>query len=237
MFKRWLEKLAGSNTLYYPGCVTRYALPEVGRRYEELLRRAGVDVIVLPGETLCCGSPVKRAGYIADFDELKRKNLDIFARFSVRKIITNCPGCYHTFKYDYGLEGHHVAQVLAQRQGAGKHTRTTNGDAITYHDPCHLGRWSGVYDEPRQLLAQAGWAVAELPDNREHSLCCGAGGGLKSNFPELADAIAQNRLAQVENGRLCTACPLCYAHFKANANGVEVIEFGEALARGVEARR
>lgn len=237
MFKHWLEKLAGSNTLYYPGCVTRYALPEVGRRYEELLRRAGVDVIVLPGETLCCGSPVKRAGYTADFDELKRKNLDIFARFSVRKIITNCPGCYHTFKYDYGLDAHHVAQVLAQCQGAGKHTRTTNGDAITYHDPCHLGRWSGVYDEPRQLLAQAGWRVAELPDNREHSLCCGAGGGLKSNFPELADAIAQNRLAQVENGRLCTACPLCYAHFKANANGVEVIEFGEALARGVEARR
>lgn len=237
MFKHWLEKLAGSNTLYYPGCVTRYALPEVGRRYEELLRRAGVDVIVLPGETLCCGSPVKRAGYTADFDELKRKNLDIFARFSVRQIITNCPGCYHTFKYDYGLEAHHVTQVLAQRQGAGKHTRTTNADAITYHDPCHLGRWSGVYDEPRQLLAQAGWAVAELPDNREHSLCCGAGGGLKSNFPELADAIAQNRVAQVENGRLCTACPLCYAHFKANANGVEVIEFGEALARDVEARR
>lgn len=237
MFKHWLEKLAGSNTLYYPGCVTRYALPEVGRRYEELLRRAGVDVIVLPGETLCCGSPVKRAGYTADFDELKRKNLDIFARFSVRQIITNCPGCYHTFKYDYGLEAHHVAQVLAQRQRAGKHTRITNADAITYHDPCHLGRWSGVYDEPRQLLAQAGWAVAELPDNREHSLCCGAGGGLKSNFPELADAIARDRLAQVENGRLCTACPLCYAHFKANANGVEVIEFGEALAHRVEARR
>lgn len=236
MFKRWLEKLAGSNTLYYPGCVTRYALPEVGRRYEELLRRAGVDLIILPGETLCCGSPVKRAGYTADFAELKRKNLDIFARFSVRKIITNCPGCYHTFKHDYELEAYHVAQVLAQRQWAGKRPQTTNGDALTYHDPCHLGRWSGIYNEPRQLLAQAGWAVAELPDNREHSLCCGAGGGLKSNFPELADAIAQNRLAQVENGRLCTACPLCYAHFKANANGVEVIELGEALARGVEVR-
>lgn len=237
MFKRWLEKLAGSNTLYYPGCVTRYALPEVGKRYEELLRRAGVDLIILPGETLCCGSPVKRAGYTADFAELKRKNLDTFARFSVRKIITNCPGCYHTFKHDYGLEAYHVAQVLAQRQWKGKRTRITNGDALTYHDPCHLGRWSGVYDEPRQLLAQTGWVVAELPDNQEHSLCCGAGGGLKSNFPELADAIAQNRLAQVENGRLCTACPLCYAHFKANANGVEVIELGEALARGLEVRQ
>jgi Fe-S oxidoreductase len=249
MLKRWLERLAGSNTLYYPGCVTHYALPEVGRRYEELLRHAGVDFIVLPGETLCCGSPVKRAGYVADFEELKAKNLRIFARFSVRKIITNCPGCYHTLKHDYGLEAYHVSQVLAdrlsretRRQGD-RETRRVSPPLplspsphlpITYHDPCHLGRWSGIYDEPRQLLANAGWTVTELPDNREHSLCCGAGGGLKSNFPDLANAIAQQRLSQVENGRLCTACPLCYAHFKENADGVEVLEFGEALAHSLE---
>ena len=232
MFKRWLEKLSGSNTLYYPGCVTRDALPNVGRRYEELLRRAGVDFIVLPGETVCCGSPVKRAGYAADFENLKAKNLEIFARFSVRKIITNCPGCYHTLKHDYGLEAYHVSHVLSLRANP-----TTLPKPITYHDPCHLGRWSGIYDEPRQLLANAGWNVTELPDNREQSLCCGAGGGVKSNFPELADAIARERLAQVENGRLCTACPLCYAHFKANAESVEIIEFGEALARGTEVSR
>jgi len=234
MFKRWIEKLAGSNTLYYPGCVTRYALPEVGKRYEDLLRRAGIDFIVLPGEAVCCGSPVKRAGYAADFEELKRKNLEIFARFSVRKIITNCPGCYHTLKHDYGLEAYHVAQIFAAQS---PRQTTRAAEPITYHDPCHLGRWSGIYDEPRQLLANAGWNVTELLDNREQSLCCGAGGGVKSNFPELADAIAQERLAQVENGRLCTACPLCYAHFKANANGVEVIEFGDALARGMEMTR
>jgi len=257
MFKRWLEKLAGSNTLYYPGCVTHYALPNVEVRYEELLRRAGVDFIVLPGETLCCGSPVKRAGYATDFEELKAKNLEIFARFSVRKIITNCPGCYHTLKQDYGLEAYHVTQVLLEQKSGGAGGRGSGGARehgsmgefssasqhpctpapqlpITYHDPCHLGRWSGVYDEPRQLLASAGWTVAELPDNREQSLCCGAGGGVKSNFPDLANAIARQRLAQVENKRLCTACPLCYAHFKENANGVEVLEFSEALARGLE---
>ena len=229
MFERWLEKLAGSNTLYYPGCVTRYALPDVGRRYEVLLRRAGVDFIVVPGEALCCGSPVKRAGYAADFESLKARNLEVFGRFSVRKIITNCPGCYHTLKHDYGLEAHHVSQVLSPER-----LPVNEVASITYHDPCHLGRWSGVYDEPRQLLAGAGWTVAELPDNREQSLCCGAGGGLKSNYPDLADAIARERLAQVENGRLCTACPLCYAHFKEHADGIEVLEFGAALARGLE---
>ena len=228
--RHWLEKVAGGNTLYYPGCVTQYVLPEVGERYQQLLRQAGVDFIVLMGETLCCGSPVKRAGYSQDFAELRAKNLEIFARFSVRKIITNCPGCYHTLLKDYGIQTLHASQVLAAAgmkapQGAGAGAAPT----ITYHDPCHLGRWSGIYDEPRQLLAGAGWAVEELPDNREASLCCGAGGGLKANDPQLADAIARERLAHVRNGRLCTPCPLCYAHFKGNAEGIQVLELSEAL--------
>lgn len=226
MFKRLLEKLSGSNTLYYPGCVTQYALPEVGARYETLLRRAGVDFIVLPGETLCCGSPVKRAGYSADFEDLKQKNLAVFNRFSVRKIITNCPGCYHTLKYDYGLDAYHVTQILSPRPESRSNPPAR---AMTYHDSCHLGRWSGIYDQPRQLLQDAGWEVTELPDNQEHSLCCGAGGGVKSNYPELANAIARQRLEQVQNGVLCTACPLCYAHFKENAAEVEVLELSQAL--------
>ncbi len=234
MLKRWLEKLSGSNTLYYPGCVTCYALPEIQATYEAVLRSAGIDFIMLPGEMLCCGSPVKRAGYLADFEQLKAQNLEIFARFSVRKIITNCPGCYHTLKYDYGLAVSHVSQALAAVRPSKKGQQTADEAAITYHDPCHLGRWSGVYDEPRRLLAAAGWRVAELPDNREQSLCCGAGGGLKSNHPDLANAIACRRLEMVRNGRLCTACPLCFVHFKENAGDVEVLEFSQALVGGLE---
>ncbi len=224
MFKSFLERLSGGNTLYYPGCVTQYALPEVAERYERLLRQARIDFVVLPGEVLCCGSPAKRAGYLKDFEDLRRKNLETLARYGIRKIITNCPGCYHTLKVDYGLEAWHVTQVLRPAR-----THRAEAAPLTYHDPCHLGRWSGIYEEPRRLLAAAGWQVGELPDNREHSLCCGGGGGVKSNFPELADAIARRRLAQVANKRVCTACPLCYAHFKQNAGDVQVLELSEAL--------
>lgn len=228
MFRRFLNKLAGGNTLYYPGCVTQYALPEVAERYQELLRDAGIDFIVLNGETLCCGSPVKRAGYLADFEDLKAKNLAIFARFSVRKVVTNCPGCYHTLKHDYGLDAYHASQLLLPERLHGR----AGAGGLTYHDPCHLGRWSNVYDEPRRLLAAAGWQVAELPDNREQSLCCGAGGGVKANYPSLAAQIARQRLAQVDNARLCTACPLCYAHLREHGEDVEVLELSQALARG-----
>ena len=234
MWKRWLEKLTGGNTLYYPGCVTHYALPDVERRYEQLLRQAGVDFIMLPGETLCCGSPVKRAGYLKDFEDLKAKNLAIFERFSVRRIITNCPGCYHTLKEDYGLDVYHMTEVLLPRRRRLQARAPEDEADITYHDPCHLGRWCGIYDAPRELLAEAGWQVAELPDNRENRLCCGAGGGVKANFPELANAIARHRLALVNTRRLCTPCPLCYAHFKENAEDIEVLELSEALLPGTE---
>lgn len=238
MLKKWMKKLIGGNTLYYPGCVTRYALPEVQERYEGLLRQAKVDFIVLPGELQCCGSPVRRAGYKQDFDQLKAKNLETFARFSVDKIITNCPGCYHTLKYEYQLNVFHITQVLSVKNGGIPSRFDRDGkQAITYHDPCHLGRWSDIYKEPRRLLDQAGWQVVELPDNREMSLCCGAGGGVKSNYPDLANAIAKTRLAQVENGRLCTTCPLCYAHFKENAGDIHVMEFSEALIPDCEERR
>ena len=92
-------------------------------------------------------------------------------------------------------------------------------------------------DNVRVDSCQAGWQVVELADNREMSLCCGAGGGVKSNYPDLANAIAQARLAQVENGRLCTACPLCYAHFKENAGDIQVMEFSEALISNRKERR
>ena len=231
MWKRILEKLSGSNTLYYPGCVTHYALPEVEARYEELLRQAGIDFIVLSGESLCCGSPAKRAGYVADFEDLKQKNLAVLERFSVRKIITNCPGCFHTFKYEYKVDTYHISQILSPKP---KNKSGSPIQSLTYHDSCHLGRWSGIYDQPRHLLANAGWNVIELQDNREHSLCCGAGGGVKSNFPDLANAIARQRLERVHNGVLCTACPLCYAHFKENASGIKVLELSEALEKGRE---
>ena len=228
--KKWLSKLLGQNTLYYPGCVTQYVLPDTAQRYENLLRRAGINFIVLSGETLCCGSPVKRAGYFDDFEALKRKNLEIFGRFSIGKVITNCPGCYHTLKFDYGLNAYHVTQVLAEQIGNRVNQADTNRAALTFHDPCHLGRWADIYEEPRQLLSLAGWEIEELPDNREHSLCCGAGGGVKSNFPDLANAIACQRLTQVSNGRLYTACPLCYSHFKENAQDIEILELSEALS-------
>lgn len=226
MFKKLLERLKFGNTLYYPGCLTHYALPKIEKNYEKLLRMLGVDFIFLP-EFNCCGSPVLHAGYRADFVRLKEKNFAFFKRYGVAKIITNCPACFEILS-GYGLDVEHITQTVWK--GVQKLKIKHKGE-ITYHDPCHLGRHSGVYNEPRKILKATGFDLVELPNCKESSMCCGGGAGFRTNYPELAAKIARNVLKCVRTKKLITPCPLCYVQFKENAKGtgIEVLEFSEVL--------
>lgn len=231
---RWIlkffEGVLGRNTLYYPGCLAHIASPELEENYKELLSRLGVEFMTIP-EFNCCGSPVMRAGYEEDFEELKRRNLELFSKYGIKKIITNCPGCYNMLKNNYGLEVQHVTQVIENKLSKLKYRK--RHEKVTYHDPCHLGRHSGIYDEPRSILRKIGFEVEELEESRENALCCGAGGGLKSNSPKLANKIARNVLANVKTKKLVTPCPMCCAHFRENSKGVEIVELGELLIKDI----
>jgi len=226
----FIGKVLPGNTLYYAGCVSRLAEPAIEESYKEALRSAGIKFISVP-EFNCCGSPVLRAGYKKDFDELKKKNLDIFERYGITRVITNCPGCYNMFRKHYpGLKAEHVTQALNKKINL---VRAVHKGKITYHDPCHLGRHAGIYNEPRHILGRLGFEVEELEKNRENALCCGAGGGLKSNYPDIADKAAKQVLSKVKTG-LVTTCPLCYMHFKENKlKNMKVFELGQLLAGAV----
>jgi Fe-S oxidoreductase len=227
----WLfDKLKGGNTLYYPGCMTKFALKDKQEKYERLLRRLGIEYIKLSDVELCCGIPVLNAGYLEDFENLKKKNLEIFKEYDVKKIITNCPGCCHTLKNEYGLDAEHITQVLAENlDRLGIENRKPETLEITYHDPCHLGRWGGIYDEPRDVLKKKGFKVEELDYNRNESLCCGGGGGLRQNDGSAASKVACNVLNQVKTKRLVTACPMCFYHLRENAKNVEVLDYIDAV--------
>ncbi|MFH1125957.1 MAG: (Fe-S)-binding protein [Candidatus Altiarchaeota archaeon] len=226
MLKKLLEKLRGGNTLYYPGCITKFVLKDKQKRYEELLRKLGVEYIKLPNVELCCGIPVLNAGYVEDFEELKRKNLEIFREYDVKKVITNCPGCYHTLKNEYGLEAEHITQILARNIDK---IKPSFREEVTYHDPCHLGRWSGIYEEPRKVLERRGFKIKELPYNKIDSMCCGGGGGLRQNDRDTSDKVACNVLKKVKTKKLVTACPMCYYHFRENAKDVEVLDYVDVM--------
>jgi heterodisulfide reductase subunit D len=230
MFKRIMDKLLGmvKNTLYYPGCLTKYALPEILANYEKVLKKMDVDFIMLQEQEFCCGSPVIRAGYRKEFRQLKKDNLELFKQYGVSRIITSCPACYHMLKTEYGVEVEHMTQTVWKNIGKFDKDKF-KGEKITYHDPCHLGRYSDIYEEPRKILEYLGFEVVELKDNHEKSLCCGGGGGIRSYDPDISKRIARLRLNQVKTKKMITPCPMCYSHLKENAKDIEVLEFSEVL--------
>ncbi|MFH1432737.1 MAG: (Fe-S)-binding protein [archaeon] len=237
MFKRLKDLFSSTNTLYYPGCLTQTVLPEIQKNYETILNRLGIDFIMLKTDINCCGSPALNAGYTKDFEDLKEKNINILKQYSIGKIITNCPACYHILKNRYNLEVLHMTQVIAPDIKK-LHLKKDNTETITYHDPCHLGRHSGIFDEPRDIIRHMGYTIRELPRNREQSLCCGGGGGVRSNYKDISDKVAENILKVTKTKRLVTTCPLCYAHLKENTEGkyakIEILELSELITKNMK---
>ncbi len=232
------EKILGGNTLYYPGCLTKFVAKELKEKYEKILRKIGIDFIELSELEKCCGSPALKAGYLEDFKKLAEENLKIFKDHSVKKIITNCPACAMTFKIEYSkalgkewnIEVLHISQVLEKAIKEGKIKKKEIKEKITFHDPCHLGRGMGIFEEPREIIKSQGYEISEMELSRNESFCCGGGGGVKSNEPELANKIAKDRIEQAKKTGakiLCTNCPLCYLHLKENAKEIEVKELIE----------
>jgi len=86
------------------------------------------------------------------------------------------------------------------------------GLKVTYHDPCHAGRHIGIYGEPRALLARVA-TIVEMATIKESAKCCGAGGGVKKAFPDLALDIAKSRVKEAEQTGaqyLVSICPFCH---------------------------
>jgi Fe-S oxidoreductase len=240
LLSRIAERLFRGNTLYYPGCLTKLVLKDLEERYKAILRRLGLDVIQLRDLELCCGSPAYNAGYRSDFLQLAAKNFSIFKDHGASQIITNCPACYKVFSQDYpkalsewDIETVHITVVLQEALEGGRlKIEKRENKRVTYHDPCHLGRHSGIYEEPRAILRALGFELLEMESSREEAFCCGGGGGLRANNPELAIRIARARAEQAREAgteTLVTPCPLCYQHRKENSE-LQVLELSKVLS-------
>lgn len=194
--------------LYFRGCTAREKQTAIGEATERLLEIAGVDFHILEDEK-CCGSVLLRTGFIDDAKNQIEKNTEILKG---EKIITSCAGCYKTLKDDYeGLDVIHISQLLDELISDGKLKVSKKDLDVTYHDSCHLGRHCNVFDEPRNVIRSAANLV-EMENSHENSLCCGAGGGVKSAYPEIADQMASTRISQAKEtgcGILITSCPFC----------------------------
>lgn len=233
-----LEGLMGSNTLYYPGCLTKFVFRDIEENYKKILRGIGIDYIMLRDFEVCCGSPAYSFGYDEDSKDIAKKNFETFKKHNVSRIITSCPTCYAVFTEDYpklvggwNIKAEHITQTVNNAIKRGHSFKKHEGLRVTYHDPCHLGRRMGEYDAPREILKSIGCEIIEMEKSKKNSLCCGGGGGVPSNFEELAKAEAEERIGEAkETGAevLVTACSMCYAMLKERKK-MKVMELSQLL--------
>jgi len=231
--KNWMEKInfkiknaysEKADVLYFVGC-TAALTPEiqpVAITTAKVLHKFGVDFSVFGEHEVCCGSVAKRTGDIKAFNSVATKNYDLFKKSGVNTIITSCAGCYRTLKVDYAdifedleIKVLHTIEFIKFYLDEKNLILKNLGINTTYHDPCHTGRNSGLsplYEEPREILSKIS-NLTEMKTIKENAKCCGAGGGVKKGFPELALEIAKTRVQETEEtgvDYLVSICPFCY---------------------------
>lgn len=214
--------------LYFRGCTAREKQSEIQEATEKLLNLAGVDYHTLEDEK-CCGSVLLRTGFYKEAQNQIRQNTELLKD---EKILTSCAGCYKTLKEDYeGLDVMHISHLLNELINNNQLSVTKTDLNVTYHDSCHLARHCNVFDEPRNVIGSIANLV-EMENIRENSLCCGAGGGVKSAYPEIADEMAKARINQAKSTGceiLVTACPFCKLNLENDE--LEVLDLTEFLIK------
>lgn len=223
----------GGKILLYFGCTASFDtnVRQVAVNTVNILERLGVDYGILGNKEACCGSVMLRMGD-PEYERIFNQNIKQFNDLGIDALVTSCAGCFKTIGEDYPKVGKlnfevlHTAQFLRRLLEKGELKLVNPVEkVITYHDPCHLGRASGVYDDPRIIMeALPGVDLVEMPRTREYSRCCGAGGGLKSGYPDIQNRMAQERVREAEGtgaSELVSCCPFCYQGLQVGIGAVD----------------
>ena len=220
----------------FVGCVGTYREQETAEKILNLLDRLGVSYSRV--NEVCCGGVFPDVGFEPS-EEHARKNIEVLQKTGAQKVLCTCPKCYRTFKDDpryqnLGMEVYHVMELLSEFD-----FEPVTDRKVTYHDPCDLGRHSGIYEEPRKILKQIAPNFVEMPRNKELAKCCGAGGGVRGAYGVKSVQIARDRVTEADETAdiLLTECFSCLHNFK-NAKkrkqAVEIYSVSEFIYDALE---
>ncbi|MFX1279571.1 MAG: (Fe-S)-binding protein [Promethearchaeota archaeon] len=226
----WLEKLdfkvKDANTeptelLYFVGCTAALTpdIENVAINTAQIFKKLDIDFSVFGEKEVCCGSVAMRTGDHKAFNTVATKNYELFKKSGIKTIVTSCAGCYRTLKKDYadhmedlGITVYHTIEFLNKYFKENNVQLKKLGLKATYHDPCHTGRHMGLFEEPREILNKIA-DLTEMKTIKQSAKCCGAGGGVKKGFSDLALEIAKSRIQEAEDTGaelLVSMCPFCY---------------------------
>ncbi len=188
-----------------------------------ILDDAGIEYTLLGEDEWCCGAPLIMTGDFEGAKEFALHNIEEFRKLGVKRIVTNCPGCYKMWHHEYhqllGIDHEFeivygpvlYAKLVEEGKLEGKIKDLPV--SVTFHDPCDAGRNSGIYEEPRVVLKNIpGLRFEELPHNRENSYCCGSGGVLRAQDEEFCLKINELKVRDIEQTDadwVISACPSC----------------------------
>lgn len=252
-----LEQMAGTAEIegpvgkvaFFLGCHidSDPRLQSAGRAAVEILRTSGWSAVV-PPEQVCCGLPLKESGATAKMEKLAMQNIKALEDSGADVVITLCPGCGKTLKRDFAeifqrLEGRgpayrtlDLSEFLTERAKLNFSGARPLDMKVTYHDPCHLRRYQGIWAEPRRLIRSL--PGVELVEMAEPDLCCGGGGELRVTNRKLAQAFARRKaemIAATGAGAVVTPCPTCVLQLASGIHlnkvkGIRAMHLSELIA-------
>ena len=230
----------GDEYLLYIGCLGSYDenAQKMAKSLVDVLSAAGVSFGILGNDEECCGNEIYMLGEMGLFQTLVEKNNEKFKELGVKKIVALSPHAYNAMKNNYPALGavfevQHYTQLLYPLIEQKKIKLSQNKTKVTYQDPCFLGRYNKIYDEPRRILQSIpGIELVEMERNREDSFCCGGGSGnfIMDLLAGSEDSPARARIREAyETGAdtLAVACPSCFTMF---TDAVKAEDLDEKLA-------
>lgn len=247
-----LDREAGAEVVYFVGCVSSFfpRAAQIPVAMVQLFEKAGLNYTTMGPDEWCCGFPLLAAGHAADIKEFVQHNIDAVRKMGVKTLVTGCASCYHVWSHVYpevlgeelGFRLVHATEFLAELVAEGKLVPQELDYTVTYHDPCDLGRNSGITDPPRKIITSIpGIKFVEMATSGEDSTCCGGGGNLQGADAGLAEAIARKRIRQAAEtgaGIVVSACQQCEQMLEKAARTeklpLQVMDVAELLLMAVE---
>jgi Fe-S oxidoreductase/nitrate reductase gamma subunit len=210
--------------LYFSGCYASFDARNqaVARNFIKICNAAGIRVGILGKDEKCCGEPERKLGNEYLYQTLAVENIKKITTFGVDRVVTTCPHCFNTLGRDYrdlglNVEVEHYSTFLDRLIEQGSlHLKPESFD-FTYHDSCYIGRYKGIFQEPRRILNAAGGSIKEMKKKELESFCCGGGGGRVLAEEKLGRRINVERvkMAQATGVPLLVSnCPFCLTMFE-----------------------